>query len=166
MSQIGGQVGQKAAGGENVDQQQFPFFQSAGGVTPEQTAFADYNYGQNLTAGQAQFGNEVGSNAGGGGNALSTMASQVAGGANIGKALDLAGSSDANQKAEYGAYQTGIGIDQQNNEALLAEQQQAQSNATSLASLAGQAAGAQAGANAPTGGSSTDVGSLFSGGVQ
>ena len=144
MSQVGGDIGGKAAGGENVDQQQYPFFTSPGGVTPEQTAFADYNYGQNLTAGQAQFGNEVGSNAGGGGNALSTMASQVAGGANIGKAIQLGGMSDVNQGAAYSAYGNAENISQQNNENALAEQEQSLADETSLASLAGKAAGGQA----------------------
>src|SRR5277367_655249 len=101
MSSVGSEVGGKVGGGESVDQQQYPYFTSPGGVTPEQTALADYDYGQNLTEGQAQFGNEQGSNAGGGGNALSTMATQVAGGANINKALDLAGMSDKDQTAAY-----------------------------------------------------------------
>jgi hypothetical protein len=149
MSSIGSEVGGKAAGGLNVDQQQYPFFQSPGGVTPQQTALSEYDYGQNLTEGQAQF---EGSGQGGG-PSLSTMATQVAGGANMGKALDLAHPSDVNQGAEYGAYQTGIGIDQQNNEALLAENQQNLSNATNLATLAGSATGGQAGA-ATTPGSS------------
>jgi len=127
MSQVGSEIGGKAAGSLNVDQQQYPFFHSAGGITPQQQSLADYDYGQNLTEGQAQF---EGSGQGGG-PSLSTMASQVAGGANMGKALDLAHASDVNQGAEYGAYQTGIGIDQQNNENLLAEQQTNLSNLVS-----------------------------------
>jgi hypothetical protein len=150
MSSIGSEVGGKAAGGLNVDQQQYPFFQSPGGVTPQQTALSEYDYGQNLTEGQAQF---EGSGQGGG-PSLSTMATQVAGGANMGKALDLAHASDVNQGAEYGAYQTGIGIDQQNNQNLLAENEQNLSNATTLATLAGSATGGQAGA-ATTPGTST-----------
>nr|HEV8010857.1 hypothetical protein [Bradyrhizobium sp.] len=142
MSSVGSEIGGKAAGGENVNQQQYPFFTSPGGVTPQQGALAEYDYGQNLTEGQAQFGGGDE----GGGNALSTMASQVAGGANIGKALNLAGSSDANQGADYSAFGNAINIDQQNNENLLAENEQNLQNATSLASLAGSAAGGQAGA--------------------
>ena len=140
MSQVGGEVGQKAAGGENVDQQQYPYFTSPGGVTPQQTALADYDYGQNLTQGQAQF---EGSDEGGGAS-LSTMASQVAGGANIGKAENLAKMSDTNQGAAYSAYGNAENIDQQNNQNALAEQEQSLSDASSLASLAGSAAGGKA----------------------
>lgn len=151
MSQIGGQVGGKVGGGTSVDQQQYPYFTSPGGVTAPQTALAEYDYGQNLTEGQAQFGGGDE----GGGNALSTMATQVAGGANMGKALNLAGASDVNQGAQYGAFENAINIDQQNNIAALAENEQAQQSATSLASLAGAAAGGQAGAATTTPGAST-----------
>jgi hypothetical protein len=145
MSDIGG----GGAGKGGTEQTQYPYFQSAGGVTPEQTALADYQYGQNLTEGQGQFGNspEAGE---GGGNALSTMATQVAGGANVGKALDLAKSSDADQNAQLGAFDNAIKIDQTNNETSLAEQEQSQSQITSLASLAGAAAGGKAATGAST----------------
>ena len=143
MSQVGSEVGGKVGGSTSVDQQQFPYFTSPGGVTPEQTALADYDYGQNLTEGQAQFGQGDE----GGGNALSTMASQVAGGANMGKAINLAGLSDTNQGAEFSAFQNAENIDQQNNENALAEQDQNLAQSTSLASLAGKAAGATAGAS-------------------
>jgi hypothetical protein len=148
MSQVGSEVGGKVGGDTSVDQQQFPYFTSPGGVTPEQTALADYDYGQNLTQGQAQF---EGSDEGGG-NSLSTMASQVAGGANIGKAINLAGLSDTDQGAAYSAFGNAENIDQQNNENALAEQEQSLSQATSLASLAGKAAGGAAG-GLPTGAS-------------
>ena len=132
MSDIGG----AGASSKGADQQQYPYFTSSGGVTPEQTALADYDFGQNLTQGQAQF---EGSDAGGG-PSLSTMASQVAGGANIGKAINLAGLSDTNQGAELGAFDNAINIDQQNNAASLAsteqETQQAGQIATSLGKLA------------------------------
>jgi hypothetical protein len=146
MSQVGGEVGGKVGGSQSVDQQQFPYFTSPGGVTPEQTALADYDYGQNLTQGQAQF---EGSDQGGGAS-LSTMASQVAGGANIGKAINLAGLSDTNQGAAFSAFQNAENIDQQNNANALAEQDQALAQETSLASLAGKAAGGAA-AGLPTG---------------
>ena len=87
MSPVGSEVGGKVGGGLDVDQQQFPYFTSPGGVTPQQTALAEYDYGQNLTQGQAQF---EGSDEGGG-PSLSTMATQVAGGANIGKAITSPG---------------------------------------------------------------------------
>jgi len=143
MSQVGSEVGGKVGGSTSVDQQQFPYFTSPGGVTPEQTALADYDYGQNLTEGQAQFGQGDE----GGGNALSTMASQVAGGANMGKAINLAGLSDTDQGAAFSAFQNAENIDQQNNENALAEQDQNLAQSTSLASLAGKAAGATAGAS-------------------
>ena len=146
MSSVGSEVGGKVGGSESVDQQQFPYFTSPGGVTPQQTALADYDYGQNLTQGQAQF---EGSDQGGGAS-LSTMASQVAGGANIGKALNLAGSSDVNQNAALSAFSNAENIDQQNNENLLAEQEQSLQQDTTLASLAGKAAGGAAG-GLPTG---------------
>jgi hypothetical protein len=146
MSQVGSEVGGKEGGSTSVDQFQFPYFTSPGGVTPEQTALADYDYGQNLTQGQAQF---EGSDQGGGAS-LSTMASQVAGGANIGKAINLAGLSDTNQGAAYSAFGNAENIDQQNNANALAEQDQSLAEQSSLASLAGKAAGGAA-AGLPTG---------------
>ena len=145
MSSVGSEVGGKAAGGESVDQQQYPYFTSPGGTTPQQTALADYDYGQNLTQGQAQF---EGSDEGGG-NSLSTMASQVAGGANVGKAINLAGLSDVNQGADYSAFGNAENIDQQNNINALDEQEQALQQ-SSLASLAGKAAGGQAATGSST----------------
>ena len=146
MSSVGSEVGGKVGGSTSVDQQQFPYFTSPGGVTPQQTALADYDYGQNLTQGQAQF---EGSDQGGGAS-LSTMASQVAGGANMGKAINLAGLSDTDQGAAYQAFGNAENIDQQNNENALAEQEQSLQQSTSLASLAGKAAGGSA-AGLPTG---------------
>ena len=147
MSQVGSEVGGKVGGSTSVDQQQFPFFTSPGGVTPEQTALADYDYGQNLTEGQAQF--EPGSQPGGGAS-LSTMASQVATGANTGKAINLAGLSDTDENAAYSAFGVAENTAQQNNENALAEQDQSLAQASSLASLAGKAAGGSA-AGLPTG---------------
>jgi hypothetical protein len=145
MSSIGSELGGKAAGGENVNQQQYPYFTSPGGITPQQSALAEYDYGQNLTEGQAQF---EGSGEGGG-PSLSTMATQTATGANIGKAIQSGATSDVNQGADYKAFGDAINISQQNNENLLAENQQNLQNASSLASLAGAAAGGQAGSNTP-----------------
>jgi hypothetical protein len=149
MSSVGSEIGGKAAGGLDVNQQQYPFFTSPGGVTPQQSALSEYDYGQNLTEGQAQF---EGSGEGGG-PSLSTMATQTAGGANIGKAITSAGLSDVDQGANYSAYGNAENIDQQNNQNLLAENEQNLSNATSLASLAGSAAGGQAGASTTPGAS-------------
>lgn len=151
MSSIGGEIGGKAGGSTSVDQTQYPSFTSPGGVTPQQTSLANYDYGQNLLEGQAQFGGGDE----GGGNALSTMATQVAGGANMGQALNLASMSDTNQGADYSAYQNAINIDQQNNENALLENEQSLQSATSLGSLAGAAAGQSAGTNTALPGTST-----------
>lgn len=147
MSSIGSEVGGKIGGSTSVDQQQYPYFTSSGGVTPQQTALADYDYGQNLLEGQAQF---EGSGEGGG-PIDSTMATQTAGGANMGKALNLASMSDVNQGAEYGAYENAINIDQQNNANLLAENQANLSSATSTGTSLGSLAGAAAAQQTPAG---------------
>ena len=148
MSSIGSAVGGKVGGGESVNQTQYPYFTSPGGTTPQQQALASYDYGQNLLEGQAQF---EGSGEGGA-TGMSTMATQTAGGASTGKALQLAGMSDIDQEAEYGAYQNAINIDQQNNANLLAEQQQnlqtSLGSASTLGSLAGQAASQNTGGSA------------------
>ena len=133
MSNIGSEVGGKAAGSLDVNQSQYPYFTSPGGVTPQQSTLADYDYGQNITEGQAQF--EPASQPGGG-ISLSTMASQVAGGANTGKTLDLSKMSDVNEGADYAAFGNAEKIAQQNNENALAEQQ---TNLSNLVSQVGQA---------------------------
>jgi hypothetical protein len=138
MSDIGG----SGKDGSGDQQTQYPFFQSPGGVTPQQTALGEYDYGQNLTQGQAQF---EGSDEGGG-NSLSTMATQVAGGANMGNALNLASMSDVNQNAALTAYGNAENIDQQNNQTGLASSEQALQQGTALGALAGKAAGGAAAA--------------------
>ena len=145
MSSVGSEVGGKVGGSTSVDQQQYPYFTSPGGETPQQTALADYDYGQNLTQGQAQF---EGSDQGGG-PSLSTMASQVAGGANIGKAINLSGMSDVDQGAAYSAYGNAENIDQQNNENALAENEQSLQQLVSGVGTAQGAAGLSAGLAKP-----------------
>lgn len=129
MSAIGGDIGGKVGGA--VGNSQFPQFESAGGVTPQQTALADYDYGQNLLEGQAQF---EGSGQGGG-PIDSTMATQTAGGANIGRALNLSQMSDVNQDAEFKSFENAINIDQQNQQNATQQSNQLQ---TTLGGLAGQ----------------------------
>ena len=153
MTQIGSAVGGKLGGNTSVDQQQFPFFHSPGGVTPEQTALADYNYGQNLTEAAGQFGDSP-QGGEGGGNSLSTMASQVFGGANMGKALNLASMSDTNQTAAYDAYTNAENIAQQNASAGLAENQQNLQNLVGEVGQAQSGAGLSAGLKAPLPGAS------------
>jgi hypothetical protein len=87
-----GNVGGKGAQDVNI-----PSFQSAGGITPQQQAFGDYTYGENLDA----TGNEFGQS----GTGMSTMATQAAGGANLGEAKQVGGMSDVNQGAQYAMYQ-------------------------------------------------------------
>lgn len=99
-----------------------------GGVTPEQMSLAQYGYGGDLLQGQSRLGSE--------GAGMSTMATQVAGGAEMGKALELAKMSDANQQAIGQAAQT----QQANQQALQTQQGQL---AGSLASLANQGLGTQ-----------------------
>jgi hypothetical protein len=126
---IGG--GSSKAGG--AQQEQYPYFSTSGGVTPQQQSLADYDYGQQLLTGQGEF--EGGGQ--GGGPIDSTMATQTAGGANVGKALNLSSMSNTNADAEYSAYQNAINIDQQNQGNALAEQQsQGTALGSSLGSLA------------------------------
>lgn len=60
-----------------------------GGVSPQEAALAQYEYQQRLVGYQSQLAN---TNTG-----VSTMSTQRAGGARLGKALQLAGISDQNQ---------------------------------------------------------------------
>ena len=122
MSNIGGEIGGKVGNTQN------PFFQSAGGVTPQQANLATYDYGQNLLEGQGQF--EGGDQ--GGGPIDSTMATQTAGGANIGEALNLAKSSDADQTAAFKASEVA-------NATQAANQQSTLTQINQLSKLAGQA---------------------------
>jgi hypothetical protein len=145
MSSVGSEVGGKAAGSLDVNQTQYPFFQSPGGITPEQSALSEYDYGQNLTEAASQF---EGSGQGGG-PSLSSMATQAAGGANIGKAIQSGAMSDVNQGAEFDAFENAINIDQQNNQNLLAEQQTNLQTALSDFSSGQGAAGTAAGLAKP-----------------
>jgi hypothetical protein len=145
MSQVGSEVGGKAAGSLDVNQTQYPYFTSPGGITPEQSALSEYDYGQQLTEAASQF---EGSGQGGG-PSLSSMATQAAGGANIGKAIQSGSMSDVNQGAELGAFDNAISIDQQNNENLLAEQQTNLQTALTNQSTGQSAAGTSAGLAAP-----------------
>ena len=127
-------------GGSSKDAQQtqYPYFQSQGGITPQQSDLAQYDYGQSLLQGQGQF--EGGDQ--GGGISDSTMATQTAGGANIGKALNASQMSDTDQTAQYEAYQNAINIDQQNQSASLAQGQAENSGlSSSLGSLAALGSG-------------------------
>ena len=150
MSSVGSEVGGKVAGGTSVDQQQYPYFTSPGGVTPQQQSLGDYNYGQNLTESQGQFDPQ---SQPGGGASLSTMATQAAGGANMGKALDLASMSDTNQNAELAAYDNAIKTSQQNNENALAQNETLTQSLGQLAGQASSAAGLSGGLKAPLGAS-------------
>jgi hypothetical protein len=84
--------------GQPVD---IPPFLSAGGITPQQGALADFTYGEGLDSA----GYEFGGRGAGGGLGDSTMATQAAGGANFAKAEQAGGMSDVNQAADYARYQ-------------------------------------------------------------
>jgi hypothetical protein len=74
--------------------------QSSGGPSPEQTALAQYTYGQNLLANRAAF---AGGTSGGGGPGLSTMSTQASGGARNALAQQLASASDQNAQLQQQA---------------------------------------------------------------
>ena len=114
-------------------------FQTSGGITPEQGAFSEYNFGQNLLEGQGQFGGGDE----GGGNALSTMATQVAGGAGIGEALSNIGQSQTDAGAELQAFNIAQGQNQQ-------EQNQATTALTQAGKTADSSAGLSAGFGSST----------------
>jgi hypothetical protein len=114
-------------------------FQTSGGITPEQGAFSEYNFGQNLLEGQGQFGGGDE----GGGNALSTMATQVAGGAGIGEALSNIGQSQTDAGAELQAFNIAQGQNQQ-------EQNQATTALTQAGKTADSSAGFSAGLGSST----------------
>jgi hypothetical protein len=115
-----------------------PPFMSAGGITPEQGALAQYTYGEGLDA----TGNEFG----GAGTGMSTMATQAAGGANFGKAQQQGSMSDVNQGAEYAMYQGDVGNELQGlaNQATTNTQNAAAlgTDATALGKLVGSSGGA------------------------
>ena len=118
-------------GGSSKNDSQVPYFQTSGGVTPQQADTAQYDYGQNLLEGQGQF--EGGGQ--GGGPIDSTMATQTAGGARAGKALQLSSMSQTDADAEYSAYQNAVSIEQQNN---ATDQANAGSLGSSLGTLLSQ----------------------------
>lgn len=115
-------MGQTVSNGKGS--QQYPYFQSAGGVTPEQQALAQYTMGQDMVSQGSQFANA--------GTGMSTMATQGAGvGPAFTRAASLAQSSDANQMAMQKAQQNAQSINNQN----IAT---GQSNMNDLLSLANQ----------------------------
>lgn len=137
MSSIGGEVGGKIGNSQN------PFFASAGGITPQQADLASYDYGQNLLSDLGQF--EGGGE--GGGPILSTMATQDAGGANIGKALEASKYSDTNATAAYDASKVATANQQANQQSELSQIAQL----SKLAGAAGTASDAAAGSIAGLG---------------
>lgn len=143
MSGIGGEIGGKIGNKQN------PFFTSPGGVTPQEASLAQYDYGQNLLEGLAEFEGQ----GQGGGPIMSTMATQTAGGANVGKALDLAKASDINQSAEFGASQVANNIQATNQSNALTQISQLDKIASNAAGSGDATTGAQAGFANPVPGS-------------
>lgn len=82
-------------------QQFFQPVQQAGGITPFEEDFANYGYQENLLADRSQFA--------GSGTGDSTMATQAAGGARIGKAETEGQISDTNAQAILSAIRIGEG---------------------------------------------------------
>ena len=78
-----------------------PAFTSSGGITPQQEAFGQYSYGQDLLAQGNLFG--------GSGTGISTMATQGAEGAKNTEVAQLAGASDTDQGAMYDLYKNQVG---------------------------------------------------------
>ena len=100
MSGIFGGGGSGSKGFTDPTTVDIPPFESAGGITPQQQDFADYTYGQNLLGEANLFG--------GTGTGQSTMATQGAGGAAMGKAQQEGQLSDTDQEAQYQLYQNDI----------------------------------------------------------
>ena len=135
-SQVGGAIGGKA----NSPAQYAAPFSSPGGVTQNQQDLADYTYGQNLTESQAQFTPQ----GAGGGAGMSTMATQAATGAQIGKALNLGSMSDTDAEAEYKAYTVANQIQDINNTSEQTAFNQSVGGLSGLANLANQSSTAGA----------------------
>lgn len=110
ISDIGGLANLGGGLMGNSKSGQYAPFQSSGGVTPEQMASAQYDYGQNLLGTQAKFEGEGQGGSGG----MSTMATQAATGARLGEAQQLADISQKNTDAQYQAYQQAENINNQN----------------------------------------------------
>lgn len=113
MANLGGEIGGKIGNSQN------PFFTDAGGsgITPDQQFWANYDYGQNLLEALSNYQGE----GQGGGPIMSTMATQGAGGAGIGKGLMQAELSDVNQKAAFGANTVANTIQGQNQQSALTQ---------------------------------------------
>jgi hypothetical protein len=92
---IGGGGGNKGAQDVNI-----PPFESAGGVTPQQSELGQYTYGENLLGQASQFG--------GSGTGQSTMATQGAEGAANTQAQQMGEMSDTDQSAMYQLYQNDV----------------------------------------------------------
>jgi hypothetical protein len=146
MSLGGGNKGGSTDGlGQPVN---IPPFLSAGGITPQQGALADFTYGEGLDA----TGNEFG----GAGTGQSTMATQAAGGANFAKAEQTGQMSDVNQTADYARYQGDVSNELQglatqanlNMQDVTQQQQALGTDANALGKLFGSSSGTFGGATA------------------
>jgi hypothetical protein len=147
---IGGGGGNKGAQDVNI-----PPFESAGGVTPQQSALGQYTYGENLLGQGSEYGGE--------GLGDSTMATQGAEGAKNTEAQQMGQMSDTDQSAMYQLYQNDVQNELQGLQNQAGSGANTNLNLGSLASAAGFGTGSQGSFGADT--NSTDVGSLFSGGI-
>jgi hypothetical protein len=95
-----------------------PPFTSAGGISPDESALAQYGFGQNLLGSASEFGTS--------GTGMSTMATQAAGGARMGEAQTQGALSDVDQSAMEQAYynQTSGELQNLGNQLSIANQQE------------------------------------------
>jgi hypothetical protein len=131
---FGGSQGKDAPQDVNV-----PPFLSSGGVTPDQQAFGDFTYGQDLLNQGSMFGDE--------GLGDSTMATMGAEGAANTEAQTMGEMSDKDQTAQYGLYQNDVNALQTQLQNQVTLNSGTQGNLNDLASLAGF--GAKAGGTTP-----------------
>jgi hypothetical protein len=125
---IGGTSGNKGAQDVNI-----PAFQSAGGVTPQQSDLGQYTYGENLLGQASQYA--------GSGTGQSTMATQGAEGARNEQALQMGQMSDADQEAMYSLYQNDVSNELQGLANQASQQQTGNANLGNLFTAAGQTTG-------------------------
>lgn len=116
------------------NQTQIQPFQSAGGITPQQQALADYTRGQGYVGTENQFGKA--------GTGMSTMATQAESGNEFAKAKLEGSMSDIDQTAMYDLYQNDV---QSELNTLAAQNAQSGQEQNALGKLIGGAFGTNTG---------------------
>ena len=149
---FGGSSGKNSPTDVNI-----PAFTSSGGITPQQQDLAQYTLGQYLTGNNSAFASS--------GTGQSTMATQGAGVALRTEAQQQGQMSDADQSAMYQLYENDVGAEEQNLQNQTTLNQGSDQSLSSLASLVSSGFGSGTAGSLGGDASSTDVGSLFSGGI-